>query len=180
MANIIKHKTYIIVNPTAGDGQAEKRWKKFKNELKKNQIPYKAVITEYQNHATELVSEAISSDYNRIGVFSGDGTLNEVLQGLFAEDSHELGNIKLIFFPAGSSCDFEKKFKTPRSPIERIQADNSVSIDVFKVEYIDSSGKQMSRYIINNSKLTSLGFSPETSLENGINEIFDYLEKSYD
>ena len=36
------------------------------------------------------------------------------------------------------------------------------------------------RYIINNSNLTSLGFSPETSLENGINEVFDYLEKSYD
>ena len=153
MDNLIKHKTYIIVNPTAGGGQAEKRWKNFKNELKKNQIPSKAVITGYQNHATELASEAISSGYNRIGVFSGDGTLNEVLQGLFAEDSHELGNIKLIFFPAGSSCDFEKKFKTQRSPIERIQTDNSVSIDVFKVEYSDSSGKQMSRYIINNSSI---------------------------
>ena len=35
------------------------------------------------------------------------------------------------------------------------------------------------RYIINNSKLTSLGFSPETSLENGINEIFDYIDSIY-
>ena len=128
------HKTLIIVNPTAGDGQAEKRWQDFESQLIQTKIPYQAVITEYQNHATSIVTDAISSGYNRIGVFSGDGTLNEVLQGLFSKGRPELDNIKLIFFPAGSSCDFEKKFKNQRSLIERIQADNCVSIDVFKVE----------------------------------------------
>ena len=149
----MKAHTFIIVNPTAGDGQAKKRWQDFESDLKQNQIHYKAIITEYQNHATELVSEAISSGYNRIGVFSGDGTLNEVLQGLFTENSPELDNIKLIFLPAGSSCDFEKKFKNQRSLIERIQAENSVFIDVFKVECLDFTGKQIIRYIVNNSSI---------------------------
>jgi len=153
MENSNTKKTFIIVNPAAGDGQAEKRWQDFEHDLKKNQIQYQTVITEYQNHATELVAEAISSGYNRIGVFSGDGTLNEVLQGLFAEGISELDDIKLIFFPAGSSCDFEKKFKNQRSLIERIQADDFISIDVFKVECRDFSGKQISRYIINNSSI---------------------------
>ena len=149
----MKPKTFIIVNPTAGDGQAKKRWQNFTSDLKQNQIHYQAANTEYQNHATELVAKAISLGYNHIGVFSGDGTLNEVLQGLFAADSPALDNIKLIFFPAGSSCDFEKKFKIHRSPIERIQADDCVSIDVFKVECRDYSGKQISRYIVNNSSI---------------------------
>ena len=35
------------------------------------------------------------------------------------------------------------------------------------------------RYIVNNSKLKSLGFKPETDLKNGINELFDFLENSY-
>ena len=145
--------TFIIVNPTAGDGQAEKRWQNFENDLKKNRIHYHAVITEYQNNATQMLSEAVSSGYNRIGIFGGDGTLNEALQGLF-KDNHIISeDVKLIFFPAGSSCDFEKKFKTQRTLIERIQADNCVSIDVFKVECRDFSGKQISRYIINNSSI---------------------------
>lgn len=153
MENTTRHKTLIIVNPTAGDGQARKRWQDFESQLKQTHIPYQAVMTEYQNHAISIVADAISSGYNRIGVFSGDGTLNEVLQGLYKDDHILSDNLKLIFFPAGSSCDFEKKFKNQRTLIERIQADNCVSIDVFKVECRDFSGNQISRYIINNSSI---------------------------
>ena len=119
------------------------------------------MITEYQNHATELVSDAISSGYRRIGVFSGDGTLNEVIQGLFAEETSLPNDVKLIFFPAGSSCDFEKKFKKSRSWIERIQANDTQSIDVFKVECRDFSGNQMCRYIINNSSIGIISMANE-------------------
>ena len=143
----MKPETFIIVNPTAGDGQAKKRWQVFENDLKNNHIPYHSVTTEYQNHATELVTEAVSSGYNRIGVFSGDGTLNEVLQGMF--------------IPAGSSCDFEKKFKNNRSFIKRVQADDSIAIDIFKVECRDFSGKQISRYIINNSSIGIISLANE-------------------
>ena len=154
-------KTFIIVNPTAGDDQAEKRWQDFENDLKKNHIHYHAIITKYQNHATELISEAVSSGYNRIGIFGGDGTLNEGLQGLF-KDNHIISeDVKLIFFPAGSSCDFEKKFKHHRGFIQRIQADDVISIDIFKVQCLDFSGKQISRYIINNSSIGIISLANE-------------------
>ena len=99
----MQSETFIIVNPTARGGLAGKRWQNFEDDLKKNHIHYHAVITKYQNHATELISEAVSSGYNRIGIFGGDGTLNEALQGLFKEDHIISEDIKLIFFPAGSS-----------------------------------------------------------------------------
>ena len=149
----MKSEIFIIVNPTAGDGQAEKRWQNFENDLKKNKIHYHAIMTEYKNHATALISEAVSAGYHRIGVFSGDGTLNEVLQGLFDEDLIKSDDLRLIFLPAGSSCDFEKKFKNQRNLIERIQGDDCISIDVFKVECQDFSGQQISRYIVNNSSI---------------------------
>jgi diacylglycerol kinase family enzyme len=157
----MKSKIYIIVNPTAGDGQAKKRWQKFENDLINNQISYYAKETECQNHATELVSEAVASGYNRIGVFSGDGTLNEVLQGIYKDDNIISDELKLIFFPAGSSCDFEKKFINTRSWIDRIQMNDSVSIDIFKVECQDFSGKPISRYVINNSSIGIISFANE-------------------
>ena len=35
------------------------------------------------------------------------------------------------------------------------------------------------RYIVKNAKLKSIGFTPETDIESGINEIFNYLEQIY-
>jgi len=157
----MEFETFIIVNPTAGDGLAEKRWHGFENDLKKDNIFYKTAITEYKNHATELISQAISEGYTRIGVFSGDGTLNEVLQGLFHKNRIRSDNIKLIFFPAGSSCDFEKKFNQRRSWIQRIKANDAIAIDVFKVECYDFSGRQISRYIINNSSIGIISLANE-------------------
>ena len=152
---------FIIVNPTAGDGLAKKRWQDFENDLNNNNIRYHAAITEYKNHATELISAAVSSGQHRIGIFSGDGTLNEVLQGIFLNDKVISDNLKLIFFPAGSSCDFEKKFNNQRDWIQRIQADDAVSIDIFKVECHDFTGKQISRYIINNSSIGIISMANE-------------------
>ena len=51
----MKPETFIIVNPTAGDGQAKKRWQNFENDLKNNQIAYHAVKTEYRNHPAIIV-----------------------------------------------------------------------------------------------------------------------------
>jgi diacylglycerol kinase family enzyme len=129
--------------------------------LKNNHIPYHLVTTEYQNHATELVTEAVLTGYNRIGVFGGDGTLNEVLQGMFKENKIISDDLKLIFFPAGSSCDFEKKFKNKKSLVDRIQSEDSIAIDIFKVECQDFSGKRISRYIINNSSIGIISLANE-------------------
>ena len=157
----MKPETFIIVNPTAGDGQAKKRWQVFENDLKNNHIPYHSVTTKCQNHATKLVTKAVSSGYNRIGVFGGDGTLNEVLQGMFKENKIISDDLKLIFFPAGSSCDFEKKFKNKKSLVDRIQSEDSIAIDIFKVECRDFSGKRISRYIINNSSIGIISLANE-------------------
>ena len=112
MENTNIHKTLIIVNPAAGDGKAEKRWQEFESQLKQTQIPYQAVITEYQNHATSIVADAISSGYNRIGVFSGDGTLNEVLQGLFSEGKAELNNINSSFSLPEAAVILKRNLRT--------------------------------------------------------------------
>ena len=94
----MRNKIFIIVNPTAGDGLAKKRWKIFETDLNNNNIPYEAVFTEYKNHATKIIANAIELGFRRVGIFSGDGTLNEVLQGLFYKDVIVADDLKLILF----------------------------------------------------------------------------------
>ncbi len=145
--------TYIIFNPTAGEGQAQKRWEKFESELQHTLISYKVAKTHAQNHAAQLAEEALEAGERRIAVFSGDGTLNEVLQGLYAYSETLPPDLQLMFFPAGSSCDFEKKFVDTRNWIDRIQAVDSYPIDIFKVECKNTSGENVQRYIVNNSSM---------------------------
>ncbi len=72
-----------------------------------------------------------------------------------------VSNVKLIFFPAGSSCDFEKKFVNKRDWLERITAQDSISIDIFKVECFGFSGEPIIRYIINNSSIGIISMANE-------------------
>ena len=38
---------------------------------------------------------------------------------------------------------------------------------------------QKRRYVIDNSRLKNIGFDPAWSLDRGINELFDYIEKNH-
>ena len=66
-----------------------------------------------------------------------------------------------MFFPAGSSCDFEKKFINKRNWLDRIVAQDSILIDIFKVECYDFTGKPIMRYIINNSSIGIISMANE-------------------
>ena len=161
MVNSKSNNPLIIFNPTAGDGQAIQRWEKFKKELSQHNIDYSVQQTKYRGHATEIASTAIDEGVTKLAIFSGDGTLNEALQGIMENDRVKYPDFKLIFLPAGSSCDFEKKFENPKSLIDRLLTDNSKPIDIFKVECRNFDGQTNSRYVINNSSIGVISLANE-------------------
>jgi len=63
--------------------------------------------------------------------------------------------------PAGSSCDFEKKFVNPKPLIDRFLTKDSRPIDIFKVVCQDFEGQTISRYIINNSSIGVISLANE-------------------
>ncbi|MCL5611914.1 MAG: diacylglycerol kinase family lipid kinase [Chloroflexi bacterium] len=75
-------KYYVIVNPVAGHGLGEKSIPRIEKFLKTNNFDYQLVRTERMMHALELAEKAAHDGYNVIVSASGDGTLNEALNGV--------------------------------------------------------------------------------------------------
>ena len=81
---------HFIINPAARSGLGEHMWKKLEPLLKQRRISYQAVFTRYQSHATKIAEEITSDgDRHTLIVLGGDGTVNEVINGIVKGDPAE-------------------------------------------------------------------------------------------
>jgi diacylglycerol kinase (ATP) len=72
----------IIANPVAGSGAGARAIPRITQLLNEYQIEYDLEQTEYSGHGIELTKEAVSRDYDAIVAAGGDGTVNEIINGL--------------------------------------------------------------------------------------------------
>lgn len=94
---------YFIINEQSGGRRAGDTWKRIRRILEKNQIKYRAKVTKYEGHAVLLAGEFCKQEDENIGlvVIGGDGTVNEVINGITDFEKVRLGVI-----PTGSGNDF--------------------------------------------------------------------------
>lgn len=95
-------KHLFIINPMAGKGKALDLIPKIKKVFEKRNELYFIEVTLKPGHATEIVRRYVDTDKFRVYSVGGDGTLNEVLNGLVGSDS------SLAVIPSGSGNDFIK------------------------------------------------------------------------
>lgn len=99
----------FIANPNARSGRGILLWKQIEKILQEKEIEYKVLFTKYQHHATRLVHDLTSdSASHTIVVLGGDGTLNEVIDGIVYLDKVTLG-----YIPLGSGNDFARGLGLP-------------------------------------------------------------------
>ena len=123
---------YFLANLYGGSGKAVKTWNKVKAELVKRNIEYTELIPEYAGHATQIARELTAGTDGKIKlvIVGGDGTLNEVINGIADFSKVEIGII-----PTGSGNDFARGLSLPRSnPLEALdiilKSDGSRKIDL--------------------------------------------------
>jgi len=99
-------KILLIVNPIAGRGRAAKSVPQIERDFNRLGIKYDIVFTMRQWHAAELAEDAAKKGYKAVVVASGDGTANEVLNGLML--ARKKGNNKTAMgqIPVGTGNDF--------------------------------------------------------------------------
>lgn len=154
---IIPEHWFVIVNPTAGAGHGLKDYPQIAKLLRDNEIYHDAVFTEHKFHATELTVEAVNKGYRKIIVVGGDGTLNEVVNGLFIQKQCKPKDIRLAMMSVGTGNDWVRTFGMASKYSEAIRAikeGKTFLQDVGAVTYTESKFTQ-TRYMVN---VVGLGF----------------------
>ncbi|MGL4773250.1 MAG: diacylglycerol/lipid kinase family protein [Clostridium sp.] len=136
-------KHLFIINPIAGKGKAVEYVDRIKEAFKGKQDEYEIVLTTGVGDATRVVKEKTSKDDYFVYSIGGDGTLNEVLNGMMGSKS------VLAVIPSGSGNDFARtiyKEEFKQDLLEKIIFGKRTSIDV---------GMINNRYFLN---ISSVGF----------------------
>lgn len=149
----MENKWLVIVNPNSGKRKGEKDWAEISSLLEKAKIDFKAIFTSHRLHAIYLVQDYIKEGYRKIIVVGGDGTLNEVINGIMFQDTCIGEDVTVGIIPVGTSNDWCKTFNIPTNyndVINVIKKCNTILHDVGKVTYFDKQ-KQKTRFIINSA-----------------------------
>jgi len=103
----------LIVNPVAANGTVGKRWPRIRDFLRAEGAEFDAVLTERPGHATELARQALAEGHRIIVAVGGDGTVNEVVNGLMVEGAVD-PEVALGIIPGGTGADLARTLGIPR------------------------------------------------------------------
>lgn len=106
----MEKKIKFIVNPIAGQGAGKLAYPQIKQLASDNAMDYEIVSTQFAGHAIELAKEAAITGSNIIVAVGGDGTSNEVLNGIMQawETGHKSAEMGVIAIGRGN--DFAYAF----------------------------------------------------------------------
>jgi len=142
---------WIILNPAAGNGKAGKVVNDIQRLLKEHRFSFTLVQTEYHQHAIELVATGIQKGFRQIMAIGGDGTNNEVINGILQQQEIPSTDIIYTLIPVGTGNDWIKTHGIPRSYkkwIPQIATAQLAHQDIGLVTY-HKNGKQEQRYFAN-------------------------------
>ena len=108
---------HFIVNPNARSGLGKKVWKDLEIILKTKKIEYEVHFTKFQKHATTITREITSADEEHtIVALGGDGTVNEVVNGIVNFEKTILG-----YIPICSINYFARGLELPTEPTKALE-----------------------------------------------------------
>ena len=157
--------TRVIVNPASAGGATRRRWPEIQAAIDRMLPSWEPRFTTGPNDATELARAAVHDGVQMIVCVGGDGTMNEVVTGLFAPSdagiSDRLIRDDVIIAPVrqGTGGDFARFVGlTGRLPkaVEHLCGEATRSCDLGLVEFEDFDGAPKRRAFLN---IASFGMS---------------------
>lgn len=112
----------VVLNPISGRGTGLKSRPEIEQQLKLHGLDFTIVQTEYQGHGIELAKQAARQGCRVVVAAGGDGTSNEVINGLVLARQEGLGAPAMGLLSVGRGNDFGFSVGVPHGLIEGCQA----------------------------------------------------------
>ncbi|MEA3503805.1 MAG: diacylglycerol kinase family protein [Bacteroidota bacterium] len=141
----------VVVNPNAGKRKGERNWGKIARSLEDANISFVSVFTQRKFQAIQLTKKHIEKKYCKIIVVGGDGTLNEVINGIFLQNKYPVEKIIVGMIPVGTGNDWCRMYNIPADYNEAtklIAEQNTFVQDVGLVHYYEDNMLRK-RYFVN-------------------------------
>ncbi len=129
-------KHIFIINPTAGKSDSRQKIYDMADKLRhEHDLDVQCILTKNQGHATELARKLCESGEDlRFYACGGDGTVNEVANGIIGYD-----NAAMTVIPVGTGNDFLKNFGDDAEKFR--DAENLWNGPQFPMDAIDVNGR---------------------------------------
>jgi YegS/Rv2252/BmrU family lipid kinase len=149
-------KTVAIVNPTAGYRRARRLWPRLLASLGEPGANVATWWTEWPGQAETLAARARREGFDRVVAVGGDGTLLEVVNGLWRETRGPRPSVGVV--PFGTGCDYVRSFDLGPTLRDQVmtalgQATLPVSLGLVRLQGFDGQPRQ--RVFVN---VLGLGF----------------------
>ncbi len=153
----------VILNPYANRWRAGARANAVMEALKEVGLSAELTVSERPEHAIHLARQATAAGYQPIIAAGGDGTVNEVINGILQATPDSQPTPPFAIMPIGTANDFAKMQGIPLNLTLAAQAITSGQKRQIDAGAINGSWQTGPRYFINNS---AVAMEPMITLEN--------------
>lgn len=113
-------KWYVIVNPSSAFGTGLEQWKRIEPLLIQSNLSFQSSVSRHPGHILELAENAARQGFRHFIAVGGDGTVNELVNGLYK--AGVLSKCIVATIPVGRGTDWAKTLGFDASHERSIQA----------------------------------------------------------
>jgi diacylglycerol kinase (ATP) len=142
----------IVVNSHAGRRVLGKNYSKIDGFFSKAGIKFTKVLTEYRGHAIDIAKNLAEKGVRHFFIIGGDGTLNEVVNGIYTSSIVDKEQVMIAAMPYGSGNDWARYWKLSKkvkSLNHLFFKGKPVQVDIGKFNYTNLDGSSAFRYFLN-------------------------------
>jgi diacylglycerol kinase (ATP) len=140
----------VIVNPASGRPDGGAGWRGIERSLHEAGQFFDCIHTQHPGHGETLARQAIQDGRRHLLAVGGDGSVNEVVQGVMTAGLADTRAVTLAVAPTGTGNDWARSLgigRDPRQIARALAAGRTLRHDVGTIDFPDSDAPR--RWFIN-------------------------------